>query len=134
MVQTNAAPSRHEHDQMSVPTAIPFRRESSAPVEAPVPIRDSSDATKLKFPIGTVAAIVGTAIGVVTAQNLSQADMKSDVRDILTRMEYQSKIDEADKRAQDVIYEAMKQDLGQLRAQVQLLQLQYAELNKQMRR
>lgn len=116
-------------------TAIPFRSVEDAAVEDMVSPRDqSTDATKLKFPIGTVAAIVGTAIGVVTAQQLSQAGMKSDIRDILTRMEYQAKINDADKRAQDVIYDTMKSDLGSLRAQVQLLQLQYAEINKQIQK
>lgn len=49
-------------------------------------------------------------------------------------MEMQVKVDDADKRVQATIQDDTKRSLDQLRAQVQLLQLQYAEINKQIQR
>lgn len=112
---------------VATPSVYPIKDD---PVVSPE--RRSTDVSRLKFPLGMVAAIVGTAIGIVTSQQIGQASLKSDMRDILTRMELSAKVSEADKRAQDVIYDTLQQSVKDLKGQVQLLQLQYGELTKQM--
>lgn len=92
----------------------------------------STDASRLNLPIGWVAGIVVFFVGVAGSQAYNTSGMRSDVRDILTRMEMQSRISEADKRSQDMIFETTSKTVEQLRAQVQLLQLQYAEISKQI--
>lgn len=106
---------------------LPEERDVSPP-------KSTTDATRLSFPIGWVAAIVLTVGGFGVQQAMSLAAMRSDVRDILTRMEMQARLQESDKRAQDLIFETTGKSVEQLRAQTQLLQLQYAELSKQILR
>jgi hypothetical protein len=127
----------------SVPTAIPFRSDVALAIEEPVtPPREarSTDASRLTFPtqmmIGCIvmtAAIIGSVYGLTGGIRESQLRTESDMRDLRTRMEYQQRVNEADARAQTVVFDNMKTTVEQLRSQVQLLQLQYAELNKQIR-
>jgi uncharacterized protein HemX len=100
----------------------------------------STDAERVTFTgkmlIGAVlmtASIIGSVYGLTGGIRESQLRSESDMRDLRTRMEYQQRVNEADARAQAVVFENMKSTVEQLRAQVQLLQLQYAELNKQIR-
>jgi len=54
------------------------------------PTAKTTDASKLSLPIGWVAAIVVTVGGFGISQALGMAALRSDVRDILTRMEYEN--------------------------------------------
>lgn len=56
----------------------------------------STDASKLSLPIGWVAGIVVAVGGFGISQALSMAALRSDVRDILTRMQYEVQISERD--------------------------------------
>lgn len=60
------------------------------------PSTRSTDASKLSLPIAWVVAIVITVGGFGVSQALSMAAMRSDVRDILTRMEYEARMRESD--------------------------------------
>lgn len=100
----------------------------------------STDADRVTFTgrmlIGAVVmtgSIIGSVYGLTGGIRESQLRTESDMRDLRTRMEYQQRVNEADARAQTVVFDNMKTTVEQLRAQVQLLQLQYAELNKQIR-
>lgn len=100
----------------------------------------ATDASKLTFPVQMVIAmivmtvsIIGAVYGMTNGMRESQLRAESDMRDLKTRMEYQQRVNEADARAQQVVFDNMKQTVEQLRAQVQLLQLQYSEINKQIK-
>ena len=83
-----------------------------------------------------VASLVGGFWAVVYSQSAEYATqatgIASDVRDIKTRLELQSQVDEANERADTLVQDSMKQSMDELRRQVQLLQLQYSELSKQI--
>ena len=107
-------------------------------VAAPREIR-ATDASRLSFPIQIVIAIVVSAVSAsatiwaVQARNSqTQAAMSSDIRDILTRMEGQAKLDESTRRLQDVQTDQMRQSINDLRMQTQSLQTQYADLSRQI--
>lgn len=100
----------------------------------------STDASRLTFPvqmlIGAVvmtATILGAVYGMTSGIRESQLETASDIRDLRTRIEMAAQVNAADKRAQDMIFETTAKTVEQLRAQVQLLQLQYAELSKRIR-
>jgi hypothetical protein len=78
------------------------------------------------------ASIIGAVYGLTGGIRESQLRSESDIRDLRTRMEYQQKVDEADNRAQAAVTENLNTTVTQLRSQVQLLQLQYTELSKQI--
>ncbi len=101
----------------------------------------ATDAAKITFPVQMVigavimtASIIGAVYGMTNGIRESQLKTESDMRDLRTRQEYQQRVNEADARAQSVVFDNMKSTVEQLRAQVQLLQLQYAEINKQIKR
>lgn len=56
------------------------------------PVAKTTDASQLSLPIAWVVGIVITVGGFGVSQAMSVAAMRSDVRDILTRMEYESKM------------------------------------------
>jgi hypothetical protein len=62
------------------------------------PTAKSTDASQLTLPIRWVVGIVMVVGGFGISQALSMAAMRSDVRDILTRMEYEAKMRENDAR------------------------------------
>lgn len=99
----------------------------------------ATDASRLMFPLPIVAAIVGTAITVVGGQYISNAgirdqqrEIQSDIRDMKTRMEMQAQIDVArnDTRLSDM--KSQSDSIAELRRLTQLLQMQYAEISKQI--
>lgn len=99
----------------------------------------STDVSKLSFPLQIVIAIVVSAISasatmwaVQARTTAAQSSMQSDIRDILTRMEGASKLDEAGRRLQDMQTTQMNESINDLKRQTQLLQLQYADLSKQI--
>ncbi len=66
--------------------------------------RRTTDASKLSFPLQLVIIIVGTAIAGYT----SQSSMRSDLRDIQTRLELGRDITKAQSTAQDEKLSALK--------------------------
>jgi hypothetical protein len=107
------------------------------PVPLSPPLKDtmnrrSTDVNRLTFTFQTVIQIVSTAITIMGVTWWSNAEMKSDIRDMRTRMEYDSKIQEANDRANAVMADNMKESIAELKRQSTLLQLQYGELSKQI--
>jgi uncharacterized protein HemX len=121
----------------------PFRRE-----DPQMPARRWTDASKLSFPLQLVITIVGVAlaaaVGVWSTQSQlersqselsariekTQLQLASDVRNILTQME-------ADKRVADANAKLSESNLGQMKTAIdamtrrtELQQMQIAELQK----
>ncbi|MFN0314777.1 MAG: hypothetical protein ACKVQA_07055 [Burkholderiales bacterium] len=71
------------------------------------PTAKSTDLAKASLPIAWVAGIVLTLCGFGVTQALSMAAMRSDVRDILTRMEYEAKMRETDARLLEARFSAL---------------------------
>jgi len=90
------------------------------------------EASRLSFPLPMVAAIVGTALTVASANYISQAGLRSDVRDILTRMEFQSKLDEAEKKSRDMQSESTQDAINEMKRRLELVQIQYQQLRETM--
>lgn len=115
---------------------------SAAGVEDVSPPRESrsTDATKLSFPlqlmlgaIFTTASIIGGIWGVTSG-------LRSDIRDIRTRMELQAEVDKARNEARTAEAKAfndraemISESMADLRRLTQLLQIQYQEMNKERR-
>ncbi len=70
--------------------------------------RRSADASKLNFPLQLVIMIVCTAITVYASQASSQASIRSDIRDILTRLELGRDTQKAQAAAQEERMNALK--------------------------
>ena len=75
----------------------------------------STDASKLSFPLQLVIAIVVGCVTIVGGQALidrgrgdAQAQIQSDVRDILTRMEYEAKLKGMSDKALDERFDALE--------------------------
>lgn len=119
-----------------------FPIHEDSPVVAPAPTKTTDvSLISLTIPVAIAMAVFVASLvaGFWTVVNSQAATFKeqstaiaSDVRDIKTRLELQSQVDEANKRADTLVNDSMKQSVDELRRQVQLLQLQYAELSKQM--
>lgn len=71
------------------------------------PPAKSTDASKLSLPIQWVAGIVIVVGGFGVSQALGMASLQSDVRDILTRMEYEAKMREIDGKLLDARFTAL---------------------------
>ena len=112
------------------------RQESDV---APLREIQSTDVSKLSFPFQIVIAIVVSAVSasatmwaVQQRTDAAQSVMASDIRDILTRMQGSAELAEANRRLQDMQTNQIRDSVEDLRRQTQLLQLQYAELSKQI--
>ena len=99
-----------------------------------------TDVNKLSFPIQMVIAIVVSAVSasatiwaVQRGNDQSLAAMQSDIRNVLTSMEGQSKIDAANQRLADVQRSSMEAAMDDMRRQIQILQQQYGEISRQRR-
>lgn len=80
-------------------------------------VRDtrSTDASKLSFPLQLVIAIVVGCVTIVggqaimdRGQNLERAKIQSDVRDILTRMEYEATLRDISDKALNARFDALE--------------------------
>lgn len=122
----DTAPCEPEQTHLPGPTTPFCRRVTDAAVEerAVSPPREEKTVTaeRLSFPLPMVAAIVATAVAVSGAQYLAQAGLRSDVRDILTRMELQAKIDESSAKALDAKFMDMKEKVDALTREDRLRQ------------
>lgn len=90
--------------------------------------RQSTDASKLSFPLQVVILIV-TVAGSVWA---STYNLKSDVRDILTRMEYQQKLNEAQNANSNAKIADVRLQQEKLDTLVKDLQKQVADLKERI--
>lgn len=96
------------------PDEGPFASTGEADVSPPREAR-STDASKLSFPLQLVIAIVVGCVTIVSGQMIldrgrgdSQAQIQSDVRDILTRMEYEAKMKVMSDKALDARFESLE--------------------------
>ncbi len=104
-------------------------RDDNNADEATWPQRDRRvNAAGLTFPLQLVLAIVVTALSVGGGIWATNSGMRSDVRDILTRMDYQAKLEDERGRSQDLQRQAMSESIKELRGQVKLLELQYQQI------
>lgn len=90
------------------------------------PARDIGDASKLNFPLQLVVLIVSTA-GVIYA---SQYGLRSDVRDIRTRMELQVELDAAQAKLQEERANAMREAVADMRRRQELQQFEIQGLSR----
>ncbi len=102
-------------------------------------IARGTDASRLTFPLREVVLIVGTALAVYTAQS----GMRSDLRDIQTRLELSRDIERAQsvaaderlanlKASIDSTSAAMKAAIDAVSKRQELQQLQIAELSEKI--
>lgn len=70
--------------------------------------RRSTDASRLSFPLQLVVLIVATAISVYATNYGVQWQLKSDMRDIVTRLELGRDVSKAQAQAQDERFSALK--------------------------
>lgn len=96
------------------------------------PTRDtrSTDVTALHVPVPYLVTVIALAIGI--AGGIWKIDARISVME--ARDDSRREVDAANKRADAVLYDHMKQSVDELKRQTQLLQLQYAELSKQITR
>lgn len=88
----------------------------------------TTDASKLSFPLQLVI-VIASALGAVWA---SQYGLRSDVRDILTRMDAASKISEIQTKVQEERVAAINADINEMKRRLELVQLQYQQLRETM--
>jgi TolA-binding protein len=85
-----------------------------------------TDASKLSFPLQLVI-MIASALGAVWA---SQYGLRSDVRDILTRMEATAKIAEIQTKAQEDRMTSLNNDINEMKRRLELQQMQYQQLRE----
>jgi hypothetical protein len=111
-----------------------FPIEDAPPMSSPA--RRVTDVNRLSFQMPTVAAIVIAAIGIAGSQYFFQSGIRSDLRDMRTRLELQAEVDKARNEARTTEIKAfndrvemLNQSMADLRRLTQMLQIQYQELN-----
>lgn len=124
---------------MPAPTALFFRPGGDAAIgDAVSPPRDepATNINRLSFQVPTVAAIVVAAVTVAGSQYLFQSGIRSDLRDMQTRMSLQADVDKARNEARTSEIKAfndrvemLNQSMADLRRLTQMLQIQYQDLN-----
>lgn len=108
-------------------------------------VRTPVDMTKLVATPKIIVGIVATILTVFGGVWAVTSDLRSDVRDILTRMESEQRVTDANakllevnnatiNRALDANAREMKDSIAAVTKRQELLQLQYAQLSEQMTR
>ena len=102
------------------------------PVEEPNdmttrPARSTDDVMRLHIPLPYMLTVIGVALAI--AAGIWRLDARIGLME--ERENMRTKIEEANSRADNVLYDNMKQSIDDLKRQTQLLSLQYAELAKQ---
>lgn len=87
--------------------------------------RRATDASRLSFPLQLVIVIIGGIIATTGAFWVSTSALRSDVRDILTRMSMQADIDKTNAHLQDERAKSVGDAIGELKRQQQM---QYYDL------
>lgn len=85
----------------------------------------TQDASKMSFPLQLVILIVTTVISVALSVTGTTWSIKSDVRDMATRLEMR---EEADKQYRDIL----SNQLSEQKSQIKLLQMDVTDLKLQM--
>lgn len=119
---------------------FPFPDEEDADVPPPV-TRPTNDASRLSFPVQMVVAIVfaslsaaGTVWATQSSSTAQQSALRSDVRDILTRMELQAKIAEAQSKLQEERTASMAKNISAVEARLQLYQYELQQFKDGLKR
>lgn len=101
--------------------------------------RRGADASKLTFPLQLVILIVGGIFATTGAFWVSTSVMRSDVRDILTRMDMQSRLETEKSKAQEIRDSTLHEQINALGAQIsagerrqELLRLEFQQLREQV--
>ena len=96
-----------------------------------------TDAMKLSFPLQFVFVIVSAFLTVAAGMYAStyslrseQSALRSDVRDVLTRLEYQAKIDDRDAKIQEERADAQRESMKEIRNRLELYKI---ELQQQIK-
>ena len=94
------------------------------------PTRESraTDITKAVVPVPYMVTLMIVALGMFAA--VWRIDTKISILEV--REQSRILVEEANKRADSMQYDNMKQSVDELKRQTQLLQMQYAELSKQI--
>lgn len=90
------------------------------------------DVTKLVATPRIVFAIVTTVVLIFSTIWASNAGLRSDVRDILTRIQTEQRVNDEKGKLQEVHSQMIKDSLAAVQKRQELLTLQYNQLNEQM--
>lgn len=102
-----------------------------------------TDASKLSFPLQLVIMIAGAIVTITLAVTgafwLTTSTLRSDVRDILTRMEMSSRLDQEKSDSQKIRDAALHEQINSLGTQIsagerrqELLRLEFQQLREQV--
>lgn len=99
----------------------------------------TADVTQMSVPLLIAIAFVVSAVtatisagGMILAFQQTDSELRADVRVILTRMESQAELSKANQATQDVQTTTMMEAVKELKGQVKLLELQYAQMAKEL--
>ena len=95
--------------------------------------RRSTDASKLTFPLQLVIVIIGGIVATVGAFWVATSTLRSDVRDILTRMELQSRSESDQLKLQDERIADQKAALDEEKRQRQLMRYDFEAQIKELK-
>lgn len=123
--------SGQPHDERA-PSLLRGVLASYATVTSSSDNRRSTDAAGITFSLQLVIMIVAGIIGTTGAFWVATAALRSDVRDILTRMEDRVKNDDLRDSVQKEQYTEMNQKLLSQQRQYELLRLEFQQLREQM--
>lgn len=94
------------------------------------PARRLTDATQLQFSAQVVVFIISAFLTVAGAMWATTYSMRSDVRDILTKMEERKKIDELHDKLQDERSAAMRESIESMKRRQELQQYEIQGLKE----
>ena len=92
--------------EMRAPGVYPDRAHKDTAVEPSA--TPPTDASRLTLPLAWVVGIVITVGGFGVTQALNMAAMRSDVRDILTKMQYEAQMNAKDEQLFDARFKALE--------------------------
>lgn len=103
----------------------------------------ATDFTKTNIPLMmAITAIISAVMSTVAAsaffwtmemgKRVDQAEMKGDIRVILQRLDSDGRVQEANRRVDQVNVESMNESIKTLQGNVKMLELQYGQLSKEL--
>lgn len=87
-----------------------------------------NDATRLTFPLQLVIVIVGGVLGTTGAFWVSTAQMRSDVRDLLTRQQDQARVEELQQKLQEERNSQLHDAIQEIKAALKLEEIRNQEM------
>lgn len=117
---------------MQFPVAVDLAGDVEEAVN-PRPAR-STDATRLTFPLQLVVIIVSAALSAGSAMWAVSYGMRSDVRDILTRLDAQREIDSEKSKLLDERFNNLRDTVQDMKRRVELQQYEVQRLNETIAR